>query len=316
MSENKLKNITTGSRNDLQLHPSRCLRMRFSGSSCSRCADICPHGAINLENALAVDQNICRGCLLCSTACPSGALEQGSDFSECLSRLSKVPEPVLGCVRTQEHSNANITCLGGLSEEHLIAIYALQVQQVQLDLATCSGCSNENAVKLLRGRLDDLGRKIALPIGGKIKLVEQAAELNFLKETIGRRGFFKALTGSLLKETSTLLQSAKTPDKTRVAYTEKQLPQRKTILNLGLKELPELEQQQIRRFFKREAVRSENCDGCAACSKVCTTGAMTEKTDGESNQVEHDPLHCTGCGLCVEFCLNEALQLKNGFKPI
>lgn len=312
MSEMNQKNLVTGNKNDLRLLPSRCLRMRFSGSSCNRCVDICPQGAVNLDDSLVINRDSCSGCLLCCTVCPSGALEQAVNFSECLSRLNKVPVPVLGCIRTQERSNAYVPCLGGLSEEHLIGMYSLKVQQMQLDLSACSGCSNQKAINLLRERLDHLEQKALVPLTGKIKLVEQAAELNFHKETIGRRGFFKALTGSLLKETAALLVPADSASKASASYSEKQLPQRKTILEHGLKELQEQEQQQIRQYFQYEAVRSESCDGCAACSKVCPTGAMKEKTDGDPNLVEHDHLYCTECGLCVEFCLNNALQIKKG----
>lgn len=309
MSDIRTGSSITGSRDDLRINSSRCLRMRFSGSSCSRCTDICPRGAIDLEDSLSIDRHSCSGCLLCSTVCPSGALEQRADFSVSLAKLSTLPEPVLGCLGTQERSHANMACLGGLSEEHLIALYA-GTRQIQLDITTCSGCSNLGAVNLLRERLADLEGKTGMALVGKIRLVEKTTESAFRREAIGRRGFFKALTGSLLKETSALLQPTKAPIQNKVSYTEKQLSQRSWILEKALAGLSSEEQQGITQLFKCEIERSDDCDGCAACSKVCPTGAMAETTNADVGTVAHDPLHCTGCGLCIEFCLNEALKFK------
>src|SRR5512140_2953940 len=99
MAEN---GTVTSNRADLTVDASRCLRMRFSESSCRRCTDICPHGAVTLGSGLSLNPEQCRGCLLCTAVCPSGALEQNNDFSDCLAQLSRVPDPVLGCIRTKE----------------------------------------------------------------------------------------------------------------------------------------------------------------------------------------------------------------------
>jgi len=91
-----------GSRDDLIIDASRCLRMRFSESSCRHCVDICPHGAVILDSALTINPDQCHGCMLCTSVCPAGALEQNCDFHACLAKLAKVSEPILGCIRTKE----------------------------------------------------------------------------------------------------------------------------------------------------------------------------------------------------------------------
>ena len=58
----------------LRVDPSRCSRMRYSGSRCERCVSACPRFAIRLDECLDVREERCTGCLTCTTVCPTGAL--------------------------------------------------------------------------------------------------------------------------------------------------------------------------------------------------------------------------------------------------
>ena len=42
---------------------------------CGACVDVCPHGAISVQNSIAViDQKLCRQCENCAVACPADAV--------------------------------------------------------------------------------------------------------------------------------------------------------------------------------------------------------------------------------------------------
>jgi ferredoxin len=43
-------------------------------SGCGTCVDVCPRGAIGLNDVAVIDDELCDGCARCVDACPQGAL--------------------------------------------------------------------------------------------------------------------------------------------------------------------------------------------------------------------------------------------------
>lgn len=43
-------------------------------SGCGTCVDVCPRGAIALDDVAVIDAELCDGCARCVDACPQGAL--------------------------------------------------------------------------------------------------------------------------------------------------------------------------------------------------------------------------------------------------
>jgi Pyruvate/2-oxoacid:ferredoxin oxidoreductase delta subunit len=281
--------------------------MRFSESRCRHCSDICPHAAVSLEGGLAIDPGLCRGCLLCTAVCPSGALEQNGEFSACLARLSRVPEPVLGCFRNTEHSNATLACLGGLSEEHLLSLYHTLAGSLTLNLSLCSDCPNQPMIDHLRLRMDTLSEAGLAHGTCRIDITESAQDLQYRDESVDRRGFFRSIRTSLFSSAAAILSSENRQTERLTGYSAKRVPARRTLLNTTGNDLSREVDLRIREHFDARVAWDENCSSCQGCVAICPTGAL-QTGSGEEPPLFDQPL-CTGCGLCREFCLEGAVRI-------
>ena len=286
---------------------SRCLKMRYSESSCRHCVDICPHGAVSLDGFLAINPNHCSGCLLCTAVCPAGAVELSSDFSASLAQLSRVPEPVLGCIRNNAHSNASLACLGGLSEEHLLTLCHTLPGKLQLHLSACGECPNSAMIPHLRHRLEVLSVAGLMEGGCNIVLAESAQDINYHDESVDRRSFFKSFRNSLFQSAAVILSTTNEQSDRRTEYAGKRLPARRELLNrTRIKRSPELEAL-IQKHTDSCISFDDSCTKCQGCVAICPTGALqTELADALPIFNQH---FCTGCGLCCEFCLDGAVKL-------
>lgn len=299
----------TGSRDDLAMDASRCLRMRYSASNCRRCIAICPQGAITVDNAVAIHPEQCRGCLLCTSVCPAGALEQADDFTACLAKLAKVPQPVLGCVRTSENSNATLACLGGLSEEHLLALYHTLAGRLTLNISRCGECCNQAMVGMLRERLERLADAGLSGDSCCIELVGSLQEIHYRDEPVDRRSFFRSLGSSLFTSAAVMLSGNDQHIECHNDYAGKRVPKRRELLNSSRNKLSHELQECLEAHFDSCVTFDENCTKCQGCVAICPTGAL------RSEHLELPPvvdrLICTGCGVCEEFCCDGALLLSN-----
>jgi len=300
----------TGNKEDLVVDASRCLRMRFSESSCRLCVDICPHGAVSLDGGLVIDPQQCRGCLLCTAVCPVGALEQSSDFSSCLAQLAKVSEPVLGCFLTKECANWTMACLGGFAEEHLLVLYHTLTGRLTLNLSLCSACPNKQMIDLLKQRLDAIAGA-GLSYGScRIVIAESAADIHYRDESVNRRNFFKSFSNALFKSADLVLSTTNEQTERRTEYAGKRVPFRRKLLNGTRGGLSQELQLQVRKHFDICVSFESSCTRCQGCVAICPTGAL-QTGSGEEIPV-FARLLCTGCGLCREFCLEQAVRISSG----
>lgn len=299
-----------GSRDDLVVDSSRCLKMRFSESSCRHCVDICPHGSVTLDGGLSINPQQCRGCLLCTAVCPVGALEQSSDFSACLAQLSKVSEPVLGCLRSKECANGTMACLGGLSEEHLLLLYHTLTGRLTLNLSCCKGCPNSQMLAKLDQRLNNIAEAGLSSSKCRIVIAETAKDIHYRDETVDRRSFFRSFSNALFKNAAVMLSATNEKREQRTEYAGKRAPNRRVLLNSTRSKLSQDLLSRVQKHFDFSISHENSCTKCQGCVAICPTGAL--KTDDGEELPVFDQLICTGCGLCREFCLDQALRISSG----
>jgi len=288
--------------------------MRFNQHSCNRCAESCHGRAISIQNGLEVTNDTCSGCMLCVSACPSGCFEiRRLDFYSVLSRLKGIPSPVLGC--SDEPcvvAHEKTCCLGFLSEEHLMALSAFLQQPVQINLTACAACKNGFIVEVLKGRLETIHEKTSAAISKNIVLVEEEAELVFRDVFVGRRTFFKTIKTLAMRNAAALFPP-ETPKKGVSAYSGKKVPFRRALLNRILPTLSGETYGEVLKHFYYTASVDRLCDDCFSCVAACPSGAFTTEQNESEVFLLHKSSLCTGCGLCVGFCMNKAIQITPGY---
>lgn len=296
----------------LRVDPSRCSRMRYSGSRCERCVSACPRSAIRLDECLDVREERCTGCLTCTTVCPTGALEAEADFDRLIRELASHPLPtlVVGCGKSGSPFDRQLPCLGMLSAEHLVALSARGEATVQLDASACDGCDAGGMYQHLAARLGKAEEESGLPLGSRIRLIPDAKEIDFRQESLDRRGFFRSFRRLAVEGMTTVLASP-SPERKAMSYMDKYLPARRAILLAAMASLPPVTAQGAKDAFSFSIAFGTSCDGCLGCARVCPSAALSDSgTFGSEPSIPRfDPERCTGCGLCSEFCLSEAIRM-------
>lgn len=297
---------------------SRCVRMRFNQNTCSICTVACRAGAISVDDGIAVNAGKCTECMLCSSECPSGCFNAADeDLSSLLFKLRKtqssVPRPVLGCKQARDaEAHVKTSCLGFLSEEHLIALTEYLDKPLYLNLTACGTCRNSFIVEKLKVRLQSAGTKTSLGVGKKILLAEQKAGLIFEEVSLDRRGFFQALKTMGFTQVAGLIE--KNDAEPPVSYTEKKLPLKRNVFNSVVKRLTHGNGvNDLLRNYAFTVKTGASCNNCFACIGMCPTGALKMKKDANGPDLLFNSSLCTGCGLCRDFCPAHGVSVSPGF---
>ncbi|MBI5440867.1 MAG: 4Fe-4S binding protein [Deltaproteobacteria bacterium] len=299
-------------RSFLRVERSRCLRMRYAESSCARCAAACPSGAVRLEGGIGVDGQRCTGCLTCTTACPSGALEGKAPSDRLVGEVARhtLPVFVVGC-RKSGACQHRLPCLGVLSAEHLVALYASGACLVQLDATGCARCPASSMLERLSARLRDGAAVGGLALGDRIQMISDPKQLDPREAPVDRRSFFSSLKDLTVRGVAAALAPPPEIEPT-TSYSEKSLSARRRLLLGALPRLTEEARRQVEETFSFTVAFDATCDGCLSCARACPTGALCDP--GDERQEDSPPRFetdkCTGCGLCEEFCLSGAVRVS------
>ncbi|MBI5076735.1 MAG: ferredoxin family protein [Nitrospirae bacterium] len=241
----------------------------------------------------------------------------GLDFYSLIGRLKKISAsvsfPVLGCTSSANTAcHVKTSCLGFLSEEHLLFFSVFLEDSLQIDLTGCSDCRNGFIVDVLINRIKSIEAKTSLMISERIKLVKKKEDLIFQEIGYDRRGFFTAIKNMTFLHAAGLFDSDDSGEDLQ-SYSSKKLPLKRDLLNRALKALPKEESQTLlKRYFYLVTVTAD-CNNCFACIGMCPTGALKIENSEDRRALYFSSSLCNGCGLCEDFCIHKALSIEKGF---
>ena len=300
----------------------RCLRTRFQGSSCDRCARECPAEAIRLApGKITIDRKRCAGCLACTAVCPAEALV-GLD-----SRLAAASAKVVAgkaaslCCEKGIRTGEEIVfpCLGALSKEQLLAFAARSGKDVSLRLSCCSDCRAAAVPEILARRLQALESRMGRDgLCSRIRLLmtkEEEAAAEQAGAASSRRAFFRAFRDISFHAATETISIIKADPDPKEQHAHKHQPARLALLHQALTESAgEAARLAMGHLFFTLTANSE-CNFCGGCAGMCPTGALKNTREEEVKQLIFTWAKCSGCGLCLEFCRKKALTLVAGRLP-
>lgn len=290
------------------LHPEHCINRLQRRTTCTRCADICPHGVFPLKPGEAVDWARCTDCTLCVAACPTRALTASDPVRRVWEEAATEKGPLcLSCRREDERGNLRVGCLASIPWE-LTAALALH-GELRLYTRTCEDCPHTAQKAQLDKNLASLKAFLgAERFAGRIRLNDEPAAAHAAPEAddnrpMTRRALFSGMKRGVEKQ---LFKEA-----------EKRLP-----LLLG-----QHEEDLALRLALSDAVRADrtnnpersyglqlprynlNCFGCGICATVCPHQAISiVPEEGGTRLVYIEPKACTACGLCASLCPHKGMD--------
>jgi ferredoxin len=280
------------------------------GIGCTLCRDICPSSAITLgADGVAVDVRACRECGACVSVCPTGALQYerfpDRSFYTYFQKIHLPPgttvivgsEKVLhefwwkyGTEQQGERlfflEHPNVHALNGMQ---LLLLFARGAGRIVLvdDAASASGRDRQQGevekVNTLIKSLFDLSETV-LFCGPK----EVENYLHVENDSPLASNFSDPVYNGRRPALAAILEHLTTSSKRQIHLERKNLP-----------------------WFATLDCDTNRCSQCLACLNECKTVALA--AEQSTLALLHTPVRCIACGVCVQVCPEDALQIDPDF---
>ncbi len=320
----------------IETHPEQCLRNLNKDSECRACEQACPLEAITLERYPEIDPDICSGCGICASVCPTGALELAKNSTLKMADLmaemlaaSEVKRVAFVCDKNRDRSAADtpvviVPCLGRLNQPLLLAAASMGATDMWIDTSACAECEfkvsekwiaeeAEKASSLLAGSGIELSISVGadLPESFSAEHVEEATR----SDQVSRRGFLSTL---VREAASGALVFSGRFDEDAEAAGVKHVPQNRVVLATALYNLEKQGAKGVTEASGLVAYPSigPDCNVCADCVTFCPTGALSKVTKDGKTSIVLKVRDCVGCGLCEELCTQDAIKLGPPTEPV
>ena len=321
--------------------------VRHNGAECNRCEIACPKGAISYseEDLPVIDQDACTRCGICFGICDALSSTRITmiDLHARIRRIALRGEDVyLTCkenVFPGLEPAANVVvlpCLACLSPELWTLILAENIRvKVACDLSYCADCerAGEMAEMLYTHAIEsaeawtDEKVLFSKEIPEKEKLIESLAN----PTGVDRRSAFANLVGDVgdiasgkrrLRNSEVLQQFYERRERARAIarlnLTDEDLFSDFLPMGTTKKTMTPKRQLLLEAIDRKPAIAPrvpiyvsetdcERCTNTLECAKACPTGARFP--DPETGIISMDVRYCIGCGICVEACAQDAVDM-------
>jgi formate hydrogenlyase subunit 6/NADH:ubiquinone oxidoreductase subunit I len=338
--------------------PQRCQPWRHKKAECNICLEACPvEGCLSFKgNSVSVEKDLCNGCGICTTACPSGALVlEWLDDLELQKRLVKAsdgkpltlfcglgPETKDGCIQPEGPEGSclvKVPCLAVIKESHLVHLAFKNSLNITLDCSRCYECSFSSGKDIIDrtiayaqnlmaalgapGRIDVLKehpsqRGSIFGRGGRAGRKKGVREITPAPE-LSRRELFNFL-GEKARATAAERILGKTVDRGDAnAGRTGEVPERRAVLLDALKDGPEAASATLADGeFPVRALTLNGCVMCSRCDNYCPTEALKRVEHEGETAIEFDLALCMSCYQCKELCTDGAISYNGviGLKPM
>jgi formate hydrogenlyase subunit 6/NADH:ubiquinone oxidoreductase subunit I len=294
-----------------RLHVERCTRYRYSYSECRRCAEACPHGALQLSGeGVALSAGACRHCGLCLSACPTEAFESAAFSATALLRAaSEAKRWTVACSPSGVPGDTTLPCIGALDAGTVATLLARGVHLQLAGLGHCDACAHgakaAAAIGALMAGVEHLRGEVGEAGWGALKLAGEKGK-GVDRIGAGRRQFFRRLVAGGVAPLMAEEEARVVPQKAVRAAAHHRPSAGRLIAGLA--------GEQTLHAHPALAVGAVTsaagiCTGCELCERVCPTGALWASASDGSWRLEFNG-ECTGCGVCVEACQPGALAMS------
>jgi ferredoxin len=314
-----------------------CVRQRHRRSSCTRCLDACPVGAIAWNEGLEIDWEACTGCGICAAVCPTAALEaSGPSDDELLVQIQQFVAKrgwvAFACPRALQGVEGRATCLGvsclgRLDEGLLVSAVGCGAEQVGLVDSACEGCPQaagravaERTIARANAVLEALGLSARAAFQADLPALSPVGRGgDGSAEGVSRRGLFKVLAretarmGEMAAETAQSREGQQEPAARGKGDLPRALPSSRLLLLAALKRLgvPAGSALVCEDGPFGQFQLGEGCTGCQMCAFFCPSGALTRVVDGKRVGLAFRASHCLRCNLCRDICYRDAVSLSS-----
>jgi ferredoxin len=311
-----------------QLSQTECMNHAWGPveAPCTRCRDICPADAIQMQGPLPLIDNVsCTSCTACVAVCPTSAIAHDQVQTDAL--IWQARAHVLqgkqtlraACSAVSDPSaDLGIPCHAGWTPLLLACLAGEGVHMLELDgLTQCDDCPVRHGAQIMAETERDYAT-LNKSLGGRMVLSREVTRQATKRQDERqpepeRRAFFRKLIPSLAQgaamtvaQISDVMRQQDDPGEAQSA------PELPAVLQAFARLLPRLQPTftplpRLASIPIGSIQADDRCNACGQCVGQCPTKALELKAFGTNHILEFRPDACIGCDHCADICPEHAI---------